>query len=252
MVINLKKFLTALFGGILIVLGMIFLLYGVFGMEKNNSKTEKAETAEVSVAGEIDADRPMIALTYDDGPYGPVTCRILEALKKVNGKATFFVVGNRIEGREETVKKIVEYGCEIGNHTYTHYQLNVSSADKIKNELKQTDDTVMQLTGFEIKVVRPPQGCYNKTTLACDSRPFILWTIDTMDWSHQNADITIKRVLDNVKDGDIILMHDLFTPTADASERLIPELAARGYQLVTVSELLEYRQETKSVVMNNG
>ena len=217
-----------------------------------NDENVQTKETQVSVDNEPDAERPMVALTFDDGPYGPVTKRILETLGDFNGKATFFVVGSRIQGREDTVKMIADSGCEIGNHTFNHTQLNKVTAQKAKQELQQTDETVYGLTGCEIKVIRPPAGCYNKALLATDNRPFVLWSVDTMDWSHKNAQITISRVLDNVKDGDIILMHDLYPTTADACDVIIPELINRGYQLVTVSQLIQYRQLSGSVVLNKG
>ncbi len=247
MVINLRKAISSVLGFSLVALGIIFMLYGIFGMDDDK---DAAETQTV-VTSEIDVNKPMIALTYDDGPYTPVTGRILEALKSVNGRATFYVVGNRIEGREEITKRIVEYGCEIGNHTYTHTRLNSLSQEKIKAQLQKTDTAVYELTGYQIKTVRPPEGGCRRSAVSFESRPFVMWTVDTLDWSHQDADKTVKRVLDNAEDGDIVLMHDLFSATADASEKLIPELAARGFQLVTVSELIEYRQEPDGVVFNS-
>lgn len=256
MVIKMKKLVTVALGGLLVLLGVLFFLYGIFGMngdENIGAKKTDAEVQEVEEQADgIDPSKPMVALTYDDGPYSPVTGRILESLKSVGGKATFFIVGSRVEGREEVTKKIVEYGSEIGNHTFSHIVLTNTSNENAVAELKKSDETIYNLTGVHTKLVRPPCGCYNayiKQEIGC---PMVLWTVDTKDWSHQNKDKTINYVLSNVKDGDIVLMHDLFVPTAEASEVIIPELAARGYQLVTVSELIKYREEPKGVVLNYG
>lgn len=251
MIINLRKTVSVILGCVLIVLGIVFLLFGLFAMDKDSSPKEVKET-NLMVLGEIDPDKPMVALTYDDGPYAPVTGRILEALKAVNGRATFFVVGDRLDSRADTLRKIVEYNCEIGNHTYSHTQLNCVSPESAEKELKKTDEKVKELTGYTISLIRPPAGCLNKKLFSEETRPFVLWSIDTMDWSHQNAEKTVSRVLDNVQDGDIILMHDLFFATADASEILIPSLVARNFQLVTVSELLKYRQESADIIVNNN
>ena len=112
-----------------------------------------------------------------------------------------------------------------------------------------TFEALKKVVGHESTLLRPPGGIYEKNLLNLTDKPIVLWTIDTMDWSHQNKDITIKRVLDNVEDGDIVLMHDLFPATADAVEVLVPELTKRGFQLVTVSELLASHDEPDGVVL---
>lgn len=255
MVIRAKKLLAAVLGIILIVLGVIFLLYGLFGMEKGeNLPRRHAETqTEVNApVRQIDPARPMIALTFDDGPYGPVTLRILDALESAGGRATFFIVGSRIDGREETLKRIAASGCELGNHTYDHVMLKGLSETQIRTQLEKNDQKIYEVTGQHTTVLRPPGGAYDQNLYNVLQTPAVLWTVDTMDWSHQNKDITVQRVLDHAEDGDIILMHDLFKPTAAAVEELIPALCERGFQLVTVSELLTYRDNLDGVLQNNS
>ena len=204
MVIRLKKLLSILLGVLLILLGCFFLLHAVLTANADGS----ARRAQVSApVRQIDAASPMVALTFDDGPYTPVTGRILDALQLVNGRATFFVVGSRIEGREEILRRI----------------------------------------GQRTTVLRPPSGMYDASVFTICDKPLALWTIDTMDWKHQKKENSVQRVLENVKDGDIVLMHDLFFPTAEAAEELIAELSARGFQLVTITELLTYRPETEAI-----
>lgn len=255
MVIRAKKLLAAVLGTILIVLGVLFLLYGLFGMEKNeNLPRNRADTqAEVSApVRQIDPTQPMLALTFDDGPYGPVDLRILDALEAVGGRATFFIVGSRIDGREETLKRIAASGCELGNHTYDHIMLKGLSKTEIREQLSKNDQKIFEVTGRHTTVLRPPGGAYDNTLYAVLQTPAVLWTIDTMDWSHQNKNTTVQRVLDHAEDGDIILMHDLFKPTADAVEELVPALCERGFQLVTVSELLAYRDNPDGVLQINS
>ncbi len=250
MVIRLKRLLTAFLGAVFILLGVIFLLYGLFGTERGEKTLPltRTSTGVSAPVRQIDPTRPMIALTFDDGPYGPVTGRILDALEAVGGRATFFIVGSRIDGREETVRKIAASGCELGNHTYDHTELRGLTKSEIEEQIFKTDQKIYEITGQHTTVLRPPGGVYDDTLRDVLQMPAVLWTVDTMDWSHKNKDITVRRVLEHAEDGDIVLMHDLFTPTADAALELIPALTERGFQLVTVSELLSCREQVSKIV----
>ena len=165
----------------------------------------------------------------------------------MNGRATFFVVGSRIDGREEILRRIAESGCELGNHTYDHVTLRGIGESEIRAQLEKADEKIFSVTGQKTTVLRPPGGMYDDTLSGVCDKPIALWTIDTLDWKHQNKDTSVQRALKDIKDGDIILMHDLFFPTADAAEVLIQELNERGFQLVTVTELLTYRPETEAI-----
>lgn len=245
MVIQLKKLLSVLLGVLLILLGSVFLLHAV--LTANTDKS--ANRTQVSApARQIDPARPMIALTFDDGPYTPVTGRILDALQLVNGRATFFVVGSRIDGREEILKRIADSGCELGNHTYDHVTLRGMQASEVRAQLEKADEKIFSVTGQKTTVLRPPGGMYDASIFTLWDKPLALWTIDTMDWKHQKKENSVQRVLDNVKDGDIVLMHDLFFPTAEAAEELIAELTERGFQLVTITEMRTYRPETEAIL----
>ncbi len=191
----------------------------------------------------VDPTKPMVALTFDDGPSAS-TARIINSLEANGGRATFFMVGNRIEKYPSAVKRMVETGSEPASHTWAHTTLTKMSYGDMSASLDQVDNAVMSIAGVKTKLVRPPGGTLNdgaKANLAKKGVPSILWSIDTLDWKTKNPQSTIDAVLNNVKDGDIILMHDLYSQTADAAEVIIPELTKRGYQLVTVSELASYR-----------
>lgn len=195
-------------------------------------------------AGEIDPSRPMVALTYDDGPSKNATPRILAALKASGGRATFFMVGNRVGKHGDVIRQMVEQGCEVANHTYDHTLMTKVKPEELERQLELTNQAVADTGGVTPVLMRPCGGATNDVGMGVAgaiSMPAILWSIDTLDWKTKDASATISAVLDNVKDGDIILMHDLYDATADASEVLIPELVKRGYQLVTVSELASYR-----------
>ncbi|MCD8009873.1 MAG: polysaccharide deacetylase family protein [Lachnospiraceae bacterium] len=188
----------------------------------------------------IDTTKPMVALTYDDGP-SIYTDKILSVLKKYDSVATFFVVGDRVSTYSSTVKKAYEMGCEIGNHTYSHATLTRLGTSAIKSQISKTNSAVKKVTGVSPVVMRPPGGSYNSTVRSAVGMPLILWSIDTLDWKTRNASSTISAVVGHVSDGDIVLMHDLYSATATASETIIPQLVKKGYQLVTVSELAECR-----------
>ena len=197
-----------------------------------------------SYAGEIDPSRPMVALTYDDGPSKNTTPRILAALKANGGRATFFMVGNRVGKHGDVIRQMVAQGCEVANHTYDHTLMTKVEPAELERQLELTNQAVADTGGVTPVLMRPCGGATNDVGMGVAgaiSMPAVLWSIDTMDWKTKDAPTTISAVLDHVKDGDIILMHDLYEATADASEVLIPELVKRGYQLVTVSELASYR-----------
>lgn len=185
----------------------------------------------------LDPKKPMVALTFDDGPKGNPTVQIAAKLEEYGARGTFFMLGLMIPGREAEVRRLAESGHEIANHTYGHKQLNALSAKEIKNQVEATNNALISAIGKGASLVRPPYGAANNTVKKNVRYPMINWSIDPEDWRYQNASRIASNVLKDVKDGDIILLHDIYQSTADACNTLIPELAARGYQMVTVPEL---------------
>lgn len=195
-------------------------------------------------AGNIDPNRPMVALTYDDGPSPTVTPRILKCLQDNGGRATFFMVGQKVIKSPDVLKQMVAQGCEVANHTFDHTLMTKVSPTDLANQLVATNQAVSDACGISPVLMRPCGGAKTDAGMniaGAISMPAILWSVDTLDWKTRDASQTIQTVLENVKDGDIILMHDLYDATGDASETIIPELVSRGFQLVTVSELALYR-----------
>lgn len=188
----------------------------------------------------IDPEKPMVALTFDDGP-SQYTERILDCLEEYDAKATFFVVGERVDEYADILKRTYEMGNEIGNHSYSHKILTKLDRDGISSQIEKTNRAIYDILGVNPTLMRPPGGGYNNKVKKAVDFPLILWSIDTLDWKTQNASSTVKAVFKDVKDGDIILMHDLYKASATAAEQIIPRLIEDGYQLVTVSELAQYR-----------
>ncbi len=194
---------------------------------------------------QIDPNKPMVALTFDDGPKAEVTNRILAALESHGSRATFYMMGGRVVGENnECVKKMLSMGCDIGNHTYNHDYFNVISLSEIRPAVRKADYMIEETCGQSPTSLRPPGGAVDEAVseeLRKLGLASILWSIDTLDWDTKDADNTYRVVMEKVRDGDIILMHDTYSQTADAAERLIPALIERGFQLVTVSELAASR-----------
>lgn len=188
----------------------------------------------------IDPNKPMIALTYDDGP-SKYTQELLDVLKENNSTATFFVLGLQVQKNKEVIPLIIENGNQIGNHSYDHSRLTTLGDEELYNQINNTDNLVYEAALYKPYVMRPPYGSTSEELNEKLLKPIIKWSIDTRDWESRNSEAIAKHILDNVKDGDIILMHDIYESTLEASKTVIPELIERGYQLVTVSEMSEYR-----------
>lgn len=196
----------------------------------------------VKVKSRVDPKKPMVALTFDDGP-GPYTERLLKCLKENHAVATFFVVGSSVDRYKDTVKKAYQMGCEIGNHSWNHPQLTQLDGASLAAQISNTNRVVRSATGQNPTLLRPPYGAYNSTVSAAAGMPLILWDVDTLDWKTRNVQSTIQSVMSNARDGSIILMHDIHLPTVMAAESIIPQLKKKGYQLVTVSELAKYKKK---------
>ena len=195
----------------------------------------------------IDANKKMVALTFDDGPnYN--TSKILEILNKYNVGATFFVLGSKISGNEKILKKMDKYGMEIGNHTYSHKLMTKMDNEHIIKEIKDTNELIYNIIGRYPKVVRPSYGSFNKKIKESINMPIIIWNIDTLDWKSHNSNKIVSRIMNKVSDGDIILMHDIYSATVKAVDIVVPKLISEGYQIVSVSELFYY----KNIKLKNG
>ncbi len=187
--------------------------------------------------GTVDPSKPMVALTFDDGPQPSVGNRIMDCLAQYGGKATFFMVGARVGFYKTEVQRMVAEGHEVANHTMNHKYLQKLGAAQIQAQVNQGNDAIQAACGVRPTLLRLPGGNHNATVVANAGMPMIQWNVDTLDWKTRNADKTVAAVLNHVKDGDIILMHELYGATGDAVARIVPELHKRGFQMVTVSQM---------------
>ncbi len=181
-----------------------------------------------------------VALTFDDGPSRANDGRIVETLQKYGAHATFFVLGDRARVDGDILQMYLAAGCEIGSHSWNHPQLSKMKWDEIERQLSKTNKAVSKLTGgYQIQLLRPPYGSISNTMRKKLDMPMILWSLDTLDWKTRNTKKIFREVRKEVKDGDIILMHDIYSTTADAVEKVVPWLQNKGYDILTVSELME-------------
>lgn len=191
--------------------------------------------------------RQMVALTFDDGP-GKYTDKLLDCLEENDAKATFFMLGSNVSSWPDTIKRMKEMGCELGNHSYDHPQLPNLTGEQVTEQFQKTNSLLEEICGSPATVARTPYGAQDETILSYVGMPCFMWSIDTLDWQTLNADSTYNTTMENVSDGDIILMHDIHETSVEAAIRLIPDLIEKGYKLVTVSELAK----ANGIELENG
>ncbi len=189
----------------------------------------------------------VIAFTFDDGPSN-YTMEIVNALVLNNSKATFFELGNRMKYNQEIVKNVLNNKMEIGSHTYAHKNLNKLSESELDEEINSTNIIFNEITGENIKLLRPPYGNTNEFVRSRVNTPIITWSIDTNDWLYKDSEYVYNHIITNVQDGDIILMHDIYPETVEAVKKVLPYLVQIGYKVTTVSELAEI----KNITLENG
>lgn len=182
-----------------------------------------------------------VALTYDDGPGGnDLTDRLIKSYKKHNARATFFVIGKNVKEYPEEVKRMVDAGHEVGNHSYTHPILSKAGAKKAEKEIADTDAAIEDAGLEKPTLLRPPYGATNRKVdeIAGDyDKRVIMWDVDTLDWKTKSTPKTVAAVKNNVHPGSIVLMHSIHEPTVDATDKILDYLEGQGYSMVTVSEL---------------
>ena len=188
-------------------------------------------------AAEPAAEPVYMALTFDDGPSPSNTPRLLEGLSRRGVRATFFLVGSRIEGREDLVRRIRQEGHQIGNHSFGHGDLTDLSAAQALADLDKCSRALEQVLGPGSYWLRPPYGFISQEELCALGTPAICWSVDTEDWKSRNVDSILDIVLRQAGDGDILLLHDCYPTSVTAALEIVDRLQPRGVQFVTVEEL---------------
>lgn len=252
-----------------LVIGTVWSYYfSVFygGSSQASSTTTDTSTTDISTGGSDLPDTPKkrIALTFDDGPSGVYTHKILDLLEQYDAKATFFVLGNMLKSNtKDEVARAVSLGCEIGNHSFDHPSLTASSKEEIIEQIRSTNEKIKEYSGtdYECRLYRPPYGNINREvmeTLYDDGLRMysILWSSDSRDWEYKSkyvqGEITreeaiegaFKTVVNETTDGTIILMHDIQEITPDLLARILEKYTSEGYEFVTVSELFGFDENT--------
>lgn len=179
-----------------------------------------------------------VAITFDDGPQYKTTMELLDGLRERDVVATFFLLGEKIEERKEVVERMQEDGHLIGNHTYSHIQLNSVSLDTAITEINKTNELINSITGITPTYIRPPFGSWNSSLEEKLNMTPVLWTVDPCDWNTDDVNKIVECVVGNVESGDIILMHDIYSSSVAAALEIIDRLKAMGYVFVTVDQIM--------------
>lgn len=213
-----------------------------FDLKIKFKETEEKQTVkEIEIPTKVlDPNKKVVALTFDDGP-SKYTRKIIDYLYKENAVGTFFILGNKVEIYNDTLKKTIEYGNELGNHSYNHKWLTKLEIEEFLSQVNKTQSIIYKILKYKPTIFRPTYGSLNKTIRNNINLDIILWNIDTMDWKYKSVDKIVARATKNIKDGDIILMHDTYDRTYKAIMKIVPILKEQGYQFVTISELKEIK-----------
>jgi peptidoglycan/xylan/chitin deacetylase (PgdA/CDA1 family) len=194
----------------------------------------------------VNTSRPILALTFDDGPHPQLTPRLLDILRQQGVRATFYVIGRNVETYPEIARRIVAEGHEIANHTWSHPALPKVSAAKLKQEIESTSNVIERVTGRRPTNMRPPYGAINdrvRQSLLQDHKlDVIMWSVDPLDWKRPGASVVTQRMVQGAKPGAILLAHDIHPGTIEAMPQTIAQLKAKGYGFATVSQLLALRE----------
>lgn len=190
----------------------------------------------------VNTSLPFLALTFDDGPHPTNTPRLLDILRSRNVKATFFVVGTNAKRYPDILRRIVAEGHEIANHTVSHGNITKMSPDEVRSELRNANEAIVSATGITPRLFRPPYGAITSSQKSWIREEFgypsILWSVDPEDWKKPGSSVVANRLVSGARPGGILLLHDIHAPTIDAVPMAIDQLLAKGFQFVTVTQLI--------------
>lgn len=217
---------------------MLFCGCCFIGISKKTKETEGEIQQKESVEESGVKEKPSIAITFDDGPSSRYTGRLLDGLKERNVKASFFLIGENAEENPVLVERIYKEGHLIGNHTYSHVQMTHLSEEAAVREIEKTDQVISAITGEHVAYMRPPFGAWQRELEVRMEVLPVLWSVDPLDWTTENVDEIVSKVVTEVEEGDIILLHDCYASSVEAALRIVDILQKEGYEFVTVDRLL--------------
>lgn len=219
---------------------LVFFGMSPFLIKMDGRKTMSVSSDSVRSQNVSDEVKPVVALTFDDGPNASSTPILLDGLRERKVRATFFLIGENVEKdeNEKIVKRMYEEGHLIGNHTYTHCNLSKLETGEAKKELEQTDTVIEKITGKQPVFVRAPYGELPVDREQDLNRIYIGWTVDPLDWMTEDTGAVVKTVVEEINPGDVILLHDCYPSSVQAAIRIVDLLQGKGYEFVTVDHLI--------------
>ena len=219
---------------------LVFLGMSPFLIKMDGRKTMSVSSDSVRSQNVSDEVKPVVALTFDDGPNASSTPILLDGLKERKVRATFFLIGENVEKdeNEKIVKRMYEEGHLIGNHTYTHCNLSKLETGEAKKELEQTDTVIEKITGKQPVIVRAHYGELPVDSEQDLNRIYIVWTVEPLDWMTEDTGAVVKTVVEEINPGDVILLHDCYPSSVQAAIRIVDLLQGKGYEFVTVDHLI--------------
>lgn len=202
---------------------------------------------------QVNITQKALAMTFDDGPHPSLTPKLLDILKARNIKCTFFVIGKNAQMYPNIIRRMIAEGHEIANHTWNHPALTSRSDDQIRSELKQSENALMAAANYRPHLIRPPYGAINTRIKELMFSEFgystIMWSVDPQDWRRPGVSVVTSRLVNGAHPGAIMLAHDIHPPTIQAMPAMFDQLLAKGYQFVTVSQLLNMEKANMPVGM---
>ena len=200
---------------------------------------------------QVNITQPVLAMTFDDGPHPSLTPKLLDILKERNIKCTFFVIGKNAKMYPKIIQRMIAEGHEVANHTWTHCSLTSRSDAQIRSELQQSEDALVAAANYRPHLIRPPYGAINTRVKQFMFSEFgystIMWSVDPQDWRRPGVSVVTSRLVNGARPGSIMLAHDIHPPTIQAMPSMFDQLLAKGYQFVTVSQLMNMEKANMPV-----